>query len=69
MAEKLMRHATNTAYVLKASSFVLACNCTVCVHSLYSLKLHGVSHIATAYKRLLRLCCVLRQNKMLGGNL
>ena len=41
MAEKLMRHAAN---VLKASSFVLACDRTVWVRSPYSLKSRGGLH-------------------------
>ena len=50
MAEKLMRHVTNAANVLKASSFVLACDRTVCVRSPYSLKSRGGSHIQLLIK-------------------
>ena len=41
---------TMLANVLKVSSFVLACNRTVCVPSPYSLKFRGGSHIVDVYK-------------------
>ena len=42
------QHAAN---VLKASSFVLACERAVCVHSPYSLKSRGGSHLKTPARR------------------